>query len=546
MGLRQPATRLGKAFPRTAEVMTIPASVGGINTLDMLMQMPQQDCIYTYNMMPSERGMRLRKGYRQWATGCGTGDVRTVLNYESQKQDSAQDRLWAVTNEGIYNVTTYGTTSPTKDVTFSTTTGLAGYGVKCEFTNDASDHYMFYADAVNGIKQYKEGTGWSTPTGWTYDPDGDGVYESFPVEDVCFVAVFKQRIWVILEDTDDAWYLPVASISGQLTKFTFGAKMAYGGDLMGLWTWSVDGGAGMDDLLIAIGRGGDLLVYQGNDPSLDDFGMIGNWFIGAVPNSRRLVTSYGSEMYALSSFGVTSVRDLLQGAASEDLRKSPSAKINKELRDLIGANITESEWDINIHPADGFMQIITPDPGSGAYIQYNQNLSTRAWGAWEGVPIVSAETWTGDYYMGTTGGVMLQYHGTADGATIAGATGDAIDWRLLTSFQQINASTYKQVGFVRTLTVANAGESLSLKVVYDYDLSAAIPAPQSAAASSGGAVWDTDTWDGATWDYVINGKAFLEGTMGIGRCFAIGLRGSSNSRIELIGWDVTINNGGFL
>ena len=90
------------------------------------MAMPPQDCIATFNLMPVELGLRLRKGYREWATGAGTADVRTMLNFKSDSSDPTKDRLWAVTNEGIYDVTTFNTTSPTKDVTFLVATDPAG------------------------------------------------------------------------------------------------------------------------------------------------------------------------------------------------------------------------------------------------------------------------------------------------------------------------------------------------------------------------------------------------------------------------------------
>lgn len=546
MGLRQARTSLGAPHRLSAEIANIQASTGGINTLDALMQMPTQDCLYTYNMMPAERGMKVRKGYREWANGCGTGDVRTILNYDSQAEDATDDRLWAVTNEGIYNVTTFGDTSPSKDVTFSTTTGLAGYGVKCEFTSDAADHYMFYADAVNGLHQYKEGTGWSVPAGWTYDPDGDGVYTAFPVADVAFVMVFKQRIWVILEDSDDAWYLPVASVAGQLTKFVFGAKMDHGGNLMGLWTWTVDGGAGLDDLMIGIGRGGDVFVYQGNDPSLDDFGLIGMWFVGQVPNSRRLVAAYGSEMYILSTFGVTSLRDLMQGAVTENLRNSPSAKINLDLRAAVEAGISSGQWALSIHPADGFMQVIAPDPQTNVHQQYVQNLQTKAWGIWEGIDIISADTWNGEYYMGTSSGVVLQYTGTLDGAMLDGTVGEPIEYRLLTAFQtQLKPSTNKRVGFIRTIMIGTTVESFNTDIVWDYGentaISGAATTPSAAAAT-----WDTDVWDGEQWDYTLNGDTYPKGEMGMGRTLAIAMKGSTRARVELIGWDITFDNGGFL
>ncbi len=46
--------RLGAPRPATVQHTSIPASVGGINALDSLMQMPPQDCLYTFNAMPVE------------------------------------------------------------------------------------------------------------------------------------------------------------------------------------------------------------------------------------------------------------------------------------------------------------------------------------------------------------------------------------------------------------------------------------------------------------------------------------------------------------
>ena len=49
---------------------TYPASVGGINAQDSLMLMKPEDCLFTFNLMPSEYGSRLRKGYTEWSINC--------------------------------------------------------------------------------------------------------------------------------------------------------------------------------------------------------------------------------------------------------------------------------------------------------------------------------------------------------------------------------------------------------------------------------------------------------------------------------------------
>jgi hypothetical protein len=415
---------------------TFPAAVGGINAIDSLLLMPPEDAIYTYNLMPSEYGMRLRQGYREWATGCVVdpavnNDVRTIIPFESNIQDQANNRIFGVTAEGIWDVTLFNTNTPVRKATFVQTSDPSGYGVWAEFTGDAAGaglrgHYLFYADGLNGIWQYEEATDlWAQPisglasTDWNYEINS--VLTAFPVDNVAFVMVFKQRIWVILEDEDDAWYLPVASISGQLTKFNFGSKMPHGGNLQGLFTWTVDSGIGVDDMMVAIGRGGDVIIYQGEDPEITPTGGTpwstkGNWFIGQTPNSRRIAVDYGPDLYVLSTYGLLSLNNLLRGEPLSG--NMPSRKISRFLRADVKQGNASPSWQMVVNPSDGFLQIITPKPSSTPYIQYNMNTQTGAWGFWESVPIFSADSLGGDYIMGGPDGVVYINDGTMDGVEI--------------------------------------------------------------------------------------------------------------------------------
>jgi len=548
--------RLGRGVPQTARPFSVPASVGGVNSLDSYAAMPPEDCIYTYNLMPVEYGLQLRQGWRRYATGAD-GEVRTIIAYESNSADTANDRLWSVTENGIYNTTTDGETSPTQEVAFSVQGDNAGFGTWLEFTNDAGNHYLFYADYENGLHQYEESTGtWSVPvsgtgTGeWSYDL-GAGLV-GFPVDEVAYIMVHKLRIWVILRNSSDAWYLPIASIAGELKKFTFGAKMKYGGTLQGLWSWTLDGGDGVDDYLVGVGRGGDVIVYRGGDPEGADFALNGNWFVGATPNSRRIAAQYGSEMYVLSTFGITSMRDLLQGSAADNLRTSASAKVNRILRTALDQAINSPYWSIFLHPADGFMQVIAPSTDGGAsVIQYNQNLNTKAWGFWEGVPIACGETFNGRYYMGAldyeaNSGELWLYSGVLDDRDLSGDGGRAISFRTLTSFQSYgNMAHFKNVGMIRVVGLLSKKTNVTLTAVYDFDVEATL----SNAGSSnvgGDVLWDSAVWDGSNWTFNIEALNFIRGTYGIGRSVAIGMRGSSQSRIDVVSWDLMVAEGGFL
>ncbi len=531
--------RLGTAPPPTMKAETRVASVGGINSRDSVMQMPPEDCIYCHNLMPAEYGMRLRKGYREWANGLPS-KANTILPYEGQVADASEDRLWAVTKEGIFNVSLFNTTAPVQEVVFGiTTTEHAGYGVWTEFTNDAASRFLQYADGEHGLHEYSEDTGlWTIPsiTGPT-------------VANIAFVFNWKNRLWYIENDSGDAWYLAPDSNSGNATKFTFGSKFTHGGELKALYSWTVDGGDGIDDLLIAVSRGGDVLVYKGSDPSNAEFGLVGSFYIGEVPESRRLGVPYGGELFLISVYGIISIRDLLQGVLPSDTQKSPSAKVNRFLRNMVQSGKNDVGWALNIFPADGFMQVVVPYSQVKDATQFNYNLVTRAWGMWEGVPVNSAATWNEFYYIGDSETSVWIYDGEVDGLELAvdGSPGVPIEFDVLTSFQAPSGdhSNFKRVGFIRTIGFIAGTAGLNVKAVYDYAFEEVLVAPVQ-PSSPGNNVWDTALWDVDLWDFTAQGASFPQGALGIGRTVAIGMRGSASTRINIIGWDITWTQGGFL
>ena len=662
----------------TVASYTFPASIGGINASSSLMMMPPEDAIYTYNLMPSEYGMRLRKGYREWAINCVNdptlnNDVKTILPFESNSRNLSFNRLFAVTSEGIWDVTNAGELNPTLAIPAAWTLNddPAGYGVSCEFTNDANQHYMFYADGLNGLWQYVQNTsGWVQPVSGTGDTEwytavGPNVGDrtAFPVDDIVFVMVFKQRIWVILEDDSDAYYLPIASVSGQLTKFVFGAKMPHGGNLQGLYNWTLDSGIGIDDYLVAISRGGDVIIYQGDDPEAASpntpFAARGIFFIGETPASRRIAVDYGPDLYILSTYGLVSLNILLKGEFITG--ESPSKKITRFLREDVESGKNSSAWQIVINPSDGFLQIITPKSGSEKYLQYNMNTQTQAWGFWEGVPILGSNSFAGEYYMGGKDGVVYIYDGAADGVTLPGPNkfqnspvvvpaewtvvgndficdgtqtaetqylvdlvdpleigveyivsysiktnvagehsvsigtetmanpsfgngvynysfistsansqmalvgnadfqgtfeavslrktgfiGTPINFRLLTSFQApAGHSNFSRVGFIRSIGLLAGSSSITVKAVYDYDISEYI-SNNTPVKTKTLSTWDSAVWDLSQWDGSLEGKSFTYGASGLGRSFAVGMQGNSNTRINILGWDILFNSGGFL
>ena len=584
---------------QSAKNHNIPASVGGINALQSLAGMPPQDCITCHNLMPSEYGMRLRSGYTEWAY---TDDlngypVNTLIGFQGQ-ESTAQDKLWAVTKEGIWDITTFADTA-TQVVNFTTVSpqpsatrlASAGFGTFIEITNDADERFLQYADEGFGLWQYEESTGnWAAAAALTV---ATGVTVGPPApEDIVFVTTWKSRLWYITYGSGLAWYLAPSAITGEAYPFVFGSKLGHGGDLLAIYSWTIDGGRGIDDMLVAVGRGGDILVYQGYDPDdVATFQLKGSWFLGEFPNSRRVGIDYGGEMYLLSTYGVMSLRDLMQGVDAGTTATTPSAKINRFLRPVVEAGKTEKNWALQIFPGDGFLQIVAPYTQSQSAIQYNQNLITRAWGLWEGVPVNCAVTWAGKYIVAGIDGRVWEYTGTTDGGVLPTATeaaipviaqngdsivsedgfytiiaetgepapvpsilGAAISFDVITAFQAPGGdfSSNKRVGFIRPITIETTPSTLNTKAIYDYAINTVVETPAAAVIKVD--TWQETTvppstgisdWNTASWDFILTGNSSTVGALGMGNTVAVAMRGSASNRITFVGWDMSITSGGF-
>src|SRR5256885_6701641 len=134
--------------------VTMPAPIGGLNTIDVGFSMPETDCPVLFNCIGAENGLRSRLGWREWATNLG-GQVRSIVPFTGSDKSGANNRLFAATAAGIWDVSA-STTTPTHVVTFATTTGDAGYCVSCVNVNFGGGHFLLLCDEENGYYVYSE------------------------------------------------------------------------------------------------------------------------------------------------------------------------------------------------------------------------------------------------------------------------------------------------------------------------------------------------------------------------------------------------------
>lgn len=597
----------------------IPAPTGGINALDPGTELPPRDCLYAYNMVASEQGLRARSGWVEWCsgvTGSIVDEVRVIMPFQGSAISG--HRLFVTTDKGIYDVSA-GTA--TLVFTFATQTLTSGWGVASAVVTTGG-HFLVYADEVNGLHYYSESTGvWAAYTSGS----GTGQISGVDPTTLVSVTVWKNRLWCTQRDTAKAWYLDAGAIFGTATSFNFGQRFAHGGYLVGLFNWSTDGGSGLDTALVAIGAGGDVVIYLGTDPSsASTFGLKGVWFVGGIPAGRTIATDLGGDLLILSTLGVVPLYKLVTAAPAADRTQYATEKVNPLFARLASQGIQTRGWAMHTHPTDNAFLVLIPTTPGAATNQLAMSTVTRGWTQYRDLPMLSAAVWQGELWFGTADGRVCRNTGYLDGDD-----GDGVQWSVLTPFR--GDATQKQVQSVRPILMTDEAApayaatvrynfdteepeeptgttsnrpgnwdyglvsgivfadaqtgALTLNVRVDtgslpetgtiylgdypssesftyvstaptlpagtYDLTSESP---TGADRLTGETWylisapddDTGTWDVEVWHDTPRPAHGFRGAVGMGRDFAIALRGVARSRTVLVGIDVLYTQGGFL
>ena len=491
--------------------------------------------------------MRVRQGYREWALNldlAASVGVHTIVPFDGVLEDGTGNRLFAVTNEAIWDVTVAGD-APVNKFTFSDQTPSAGYGVYTHYVDGSGTDLLYYADSRNGLFEYDPvGDVWAQATGI-----------SGPViTNVNFIVSHKQRLWMCEEGEQSGWYLPVGSNSGQATEFFFASKFKHGGALVGLFNWSVDGGDGVDDYLVAVSRSGDVLPFRGDDPSsADTWSLVGTYFIGKVPIGPSFGTEQGGELYLLSSFGIVSMNDLLKGVGSayseNTLGGDLTSKIASWIRSRLKRTVDQFGWAIRVVPGDGSVVINAVPEATYPQLQFVYNITTNAWGQWRGVPMLAFDSYQGYVVFGDADSRVLYMDTNTDNnlltPPIDKPNGDAIKFSVLTSYSGLERDgVFKRVKLIRADFVAKNRPEFVCQARYDYSLEES-ESNTTAVARTG--EWDSDLWDSGAWSTdSFSGFNGINGTWGHGRYVAVAMAGESRTDTRFAGWDVIFDIGGVM
>ena len=522
--MRRKPVRENKRKAAVSSVVQVQAPVKGWTSDTSPVNAEEGTALVLDNWFPEAETIRLRRGYESFATGIG-GAVNSLMAYTG----GSTSKLFAAGNSAVYDVTSTGAVGAAE---FS---GLTNTKFQHTMFANASTQYLYIVNGQDAPRHYN-GSVWATPA----------ITVATPANFV-HVTAHKFFLWFAEVGTSDLWYLPVNSVAGAATKFSLGGLLKRGGYIMAIATWSVDAGSGMDDLFVAWSSEGEVVIYQGDDPSsASTWALVGVYLTGK-PIGRRCIFPVGGDLAMLTEDGIQAISSLMSADRAIASGKALTKRIRQAYSDAAKRSRDVFGWQMITHPVRSMAIVNVPGSGSEDTVQFAMNTITGAWCRFKNMDALCWASFDNDLYFGGTDGVVYQADTGGTDKT------QAIEAACLPAYMHLSArGRLKHVKMVNTIfTTDVAGVAPSVSIAVDYEMPTEITA--STTNPTGFFIWDVSTWDGP--DVWFGQTTYLpwsgSGDVGVVVSPYTTFRGDLDSAdddydFSVIGWTILYEAGGVL
>lgn len=311
--------------------IVIPCPIGGLDYSQPEYGLPPTYTKYLFNLIPENGQLRTRPPMAVALTTAGwtsSGDAKWLMRCEPYEP------ILAMTTKGHVD-----------SVTGTVGAFVAGSVFVGGSTVTASMSFM------NGGKLIY--TQYPAYEPRTWDTGGDGTLSfTFPGANAWSTMTkplitgghpFKGRVywWSYDNAADQAFaYTAVNATAGVLTAFPLKNLVQRGGYIVCITSLTMDGGAGVDDLLAVIFSTGEVLVYQGSDPSsATDWELVGR-FQAPPPIHCGAVARMGGDVLMLTRKGLLPLQQYIKasfGMGEPDWMQ----RINPAIAKVLGNQATD-------------------------------------------------------------------------------------------------------------------------------------------------------------------------------------------------------------
>ncbi|MFZ4761281.1 MAG: hypothetical protein ACOYK8_00500 [Alphaproteobacteria bacterium] len=458
---------MGISMRQHALSLTVSAPVKGWMDSENIAAMNAASAIRLDNWFPETDRVRLRRGYNVYATGLGTAAVEALMDYAA----GGSRKLLAAANGKIY------------DITNGSVVELASGFSSNRWQHVNVNNRLIMVNGVDAPQIY-DGTSLSAMS-----ITGSGL----SVSSLIGVNLFKGRLYFTQQNSLKFWYLPVNAIAGTAVSFDLSFMCRLGGSLQAIGTWTRDGGDGADDIIVFITDRGEVLLYDGADPSsATDWSLIGVFRVGA-PVGRRCLIKAGGDLGVIVEDGFLPLNQVLPYDRGVAQKLAISSAITNNLNEAVRLYKGNFGWQAVPYPRGHMLLFNIPTREGIESQQYVMNSLSGAWCRFTGM---NAACWTifedKLYFGGMDGRVYLADNGYHD-------NGAAIMGDMKTAFNYAPPrQKLKRFTLCRPLLSSDGNPSFSLDAQVDFDDSTSLSVFSSPSAT-GTASWDNVNWDIADW-----------------------------------------------
>lgn len=495
----------------------IPACIGGWNAHDSLADMKETDAVILDNYFPDGTKITQRRGYASHATGM-SGNV-FIMTYSPT---SGTQKLIAANGGKTYDISSAGA--------IGTALG-SGYSVNdWQWTNMGTSGGQFLL-GFNG-----------TDTPFVYDGTtwGNTTITGPTVANLIWGNVHQNRLWVGEKNSLIAHYGGVNSIGGAFTAFPLYSVATLGGYIMGMATWTRDGGSGSDDVAVFVTSEGEAIVYSGTDPSsASTWSLIGVFRIGK-PIGRKFWNKAGADAILITEDGFLSMATMLGVDRSQSEKAAISAKINIAVNSAVEQYKANTGWQALVYPAGKMLIFNIPISATESH-QYVFNTITKAPCRFKNMNAVSWAIANDKLYFGGHDGIVYRAdYGTSDNEA-------NIDGDVFPAFSYFGTPAFvKKFNLVEVVFEGEADIVPTKQLNTDFKIPEFISS-ETAVVFPDAALWDEAVWDEDVWSGGIDIYRRWESVSGIGRSASLRIKTSQKQSINSI---ISINYiyqiGGFL
>ena len=566
----------------TATTASVTAPIGGWNARDSIAQMSPTDAVTLNNLYPTPTDVQLRLGYTKASTGID-GQVNTLMNYSG----ATSETLFAAAGDTIYNTSTSPATVALTGLLsdkfqyvnianqgghylvavngidpaliYNGTNWIKAAGTSSAYSITSITHVGAVAtlttsvphNLITGNQITVAGASPSayngtfiitvtSPTTFTYTmastPGSNatvvGAYTiaeyitGVDSQDLIHVNLFKNRLYFTQKNSLKFWYLPTDSIGGLAVEFDLGGIARMGGFLQAMGTWTIDAGQGADDYAVYATNNGEIIVYNGIDPSdVNNWALKGVWQLGQTFN-RRCFYKWSGDILLLTQDGLVPLASALQSSRL-DPRVNLTDKIFYAISQAASQFSENFGWQI-IYFASNNMLLINVPTTTGTQ-QFVMHTISKAWAQFTGINANCFEMHNQLLYFGGDGFVGQYWNGYSDdGANINASVQQA--------YSYFDApGQLKRYTLVRPIIQTDNGVPTVLcGINVDFDYQNQLGQVSFNPSSTSLGTWDNAIWDTSTWGGNLSINRIWQGVTGLG--FSAGINMSIASQGIDVHW----------